>query len=278
MAGTKTPRADILKLLLTSASSRVNLSILSVGMVLSVILIITEIAGTSVGIAVLLFSLLAYCALVGLDVFNPKFIREVHGVGEPDKKIEASTQIDPEQLKVQELKIIYESILNKHNQSQQAFKSTSELLKDNLVDSMSRCSELVMEAGRIAVKGDSLREYLNTQDPHSIEKQTKDLAAKARRTSDEKASEGFHQAVTVKRQQLETINQIEGLYDRINAQLNVIESSLDTIHAKIVKLKATDIEEAILVGQSIMERVDTLATDINLLESTVEETLQEFSI
>jgi hypothetical protein len=79
------------------------------------------------------------------------------------------------------------------------------------------------------------------------------------------------------REKLATHHQIEGLYDRVRAQLAAIESSTDGMYAKIVKLQATDVEEAVVVNQSISAQLDTLSSDLHILESAVEETLQEMA-
>ena len=58
--------------------------------------------------------------------------------------------------------------------------------------------------------------------------------------------------------------------------LRLIEASLDGLAAKLVKLEATDIAEAIAINESITDNVRTMTSDVEILESTYEETMQEF--
>jgi hypothetical protein len=146
-----------------------------------------------------------------------------------------------------------------------------------LVESLERCGQLVNEAGRTAVKGNALRGYLEIQTAQAIEAEAEALEQSAAQAKDEKAAESYQKAAAASREQLATYRQIEGLYDRVKAQLAAIETSTDGVYAKIVKLQATDLQEAILVNQSISAHLDALSSDMHILESVVEETIQEIA-
>ena len=86
---------------------------------------------------------------------------------------------------------------------------------------------------------------------------------------------GRGDSVGQRRQHLETFRQLQGLRDRIHGQLKLIEASLDGLSAKLVKLDASDLAEAITINDSIAENVQTMRSDVEILESTYEETMQE---
>ena len=126
------------------------------------------------------------------------------------------------------------------------------------------------------VRGDTISGYLSSERPENIEAEANRLAALAAATGDAKARESFLVATESKKKQLETYRQLVGLYDQVHAQLKVIDTSLDGLSAKIVKLRATDVQEAVSINESISTHVETVSADIAALEDNVEATMQEY--
>lgn len=280
MAGplTKRPRADVRKVLVASAASPVNLGVLGAGILATAGLVVAGMP--MIGVSILGLGTLAYGALVGLDLFSPRFIRKVYGLPEPGAKAPAALafQVTPGDIEPTALRTLYQTILASHAQVQQAARSTSDLLQRSLTETMDRCTQLVHEAGRVARRGNALHGYLSRERTHAIEAEAARLEEQARSTRDQAASRTFRQAAAAKRQQLETYRQIEGLYDRIQAQLSIIQTSLEGVQAKIIKLDASDPEEAATIGASLSDHLGALETDIQVLESTVDETIKELSL
>ncbi|HZO17264.1 MAG TPA: hypothetical protein VFB62_28500, partial [Polyangiaceae bacterium] len=186
--------------------------------------------------------------------------------------------IPPERIGAQDLRGVYEMIVNKFERAKSAFEVGGNDLQLSLRESIERCLELVKEAGKTATKGDKLRIYLDSESAAQMEKDARRLESQAKNATDGAARDNYKQAAEAKRQQLATYRQIEGLYDRVNAQLSVIETSLETVNAKLVKLSATDVQEAIAANQSIATHLESVHSDIHTLETTVEETIQEFTL
>lgn len=275
----KRPQADLRKLAVASAASPMNLGVLGTGTLGTLGLVL---AGKPIiGVFVLALGVVAYGALIGLDMFNDKFIRKVYELPDPDDEqaLEApAPAVAVEDIEPVDLRRLYASVLTARQDVLGAVHSAGDLLQESLRDTVERCAELVQEAGRLARRGTGLQRYMSRENPRNIASEAEDLDAQAAATRDDTAAQSFRKAAQSKRQQLETYNQLQGFYDRIKAQLSVIETSLDGVQAKIVKLNATDIEEAASIGASITQHLDALSSDMHMLESTVSETLEEFNL
>ena len=178
----------------------------------------------------------------------------------------------------QALRGIYSVILANLQRVRATYEAGSDDTKELLASSLAHCELLTLEAGRAAVKGNPLAAYLRMENPTGISGEIQQLERDAEAARDLKAKENYGKAAENKRQQLETYRQIEGLYDRIRAQLAVIETALDGVNAKLVKLGATDIQEVMATNESIGSHLQSMTTDIHILESTVDETIQEYAL
>jgi hypothetical protein len=276
----KRPRAEIRKVAIASAASPVNLGVLGAGILGTLGLVAAGHA--TLGVLVLGLGAAAYGALIGLDLFSDKFISKVYDLPDPDAEAGADSapvpQVSPNEIHPEEIRGLYKAVLDNHAEVRETVQVGGEMLRESLRETLDRCGELVREAGRVAQRGNALHAYLRREDPRTIAAEADRLERQARDTRDDKAALSFQKAAAAKRQQHATYEQIEGLYDRIKAQLAVIETSLDGVQAKVIKLNATDIEEAATVGASISQHLDALSTDMQVLESTVSETLEEFDL
>jgi hypothetical protein len=277
----KSPGVEPRKVAIASASNPVNLGVLGGGTLGTVVLVLA--GHPMLGIMVLALGVLAYGALVGLDMFNPKFIRQVYEQSDPEAARRAGgaaamPEIAPGEIEPDELRATYQAILGSYVQVHEAVGAGGGIVQRSLTEAHERCVYLVREAGQMARRGNALHRYLTRERPRTIEADAERLEGQARSTRDQAAAQSFRQAAQAKRLQLETYFQIEGLYDRIKAQLSVIQTSLDGVHARVVKLNATDPEKAATVGASLSDHLGALQTDMQVLETTVEETIKELSL
>jgi hypothetical protein len=278
----KRPQVEMRKVVVASASSTGNLAVFGTGTLGAAGLILSGHA--MLGVLVLALGVLAYGALIGLDLFNPKFVRKVYDLADPDAEPhvalgdERMPEISPQQIEPDELRAIYQAILSSYVQVREAIRAGGGMVQKSLIETYERCGVLVQEAGQVAHRGNALHRYLARERPREIEASAERLEGQARATRDQAAAESFRQAALGKRLQLETYRQIEDLYDRIKGQLSVIESSFDGVHAKVVKLNATDPEKAATLGASLSDHLGAVRADIQVLETTVEETIKELAL
>ena len=74
-----------------------------------------------------------------------------------------------------------------------------------------------------------------------------------------------------RRAQAVTRTEIATLVDRILAQLVLIETSLDEMHARLVKVRAQDAGDVERIGRSMVDRLSSLRDDVGVLESSIED-------
>jgi len=267
--------APLRRALLTSATRRLHLGVVFAGLALALV-------ASAAGLGELLPSItlglavLAYGALVALDVTNPDYVRRASRLRVDD--FDAEAWLNPRTLADPEIRQAYASILAALESCRRKYESSGEGLRASLEDGLRRSEQLVKVAGRAAKRSDAIRQHLDGDSEASLSAELERLRASSRRTADEDARRGYLQAADAKSKELETYRQLQGLRDRIHAQLQLIETSLDGLAAKLVKLDATDVAEAVSINDSITDHVKTMTTDVEILESSFEETFQELRL
>ncbi|HEX2731249.1 MAG TPA: hypothetical protein VHM70_06585 [Polyangiaceae bacterium] len=265
--------APFRKALIASASRRLNLGVGLGGVALGLGARVFDVGGNTLPLITMGLGMLAYAALIALDVTNPDYIREVN---EPAVTYEPQRLVPPAALRDPELREVYTQILVASDNCQRVYLSTGQSVRSNLEEGFGRARELVAVAARAAQRSDGIYLQLTATNPAEITAETQRLQQLAQQTSDETARDGFTRAAAAKAKELENYGQLQGLRDRVHAQLRLIETSLEGLAAKLVKLDATDYTEAITISESITEHVQTMSNDVEILESTFEDTLREF--
>ncbi|MGC4087957.1 MAG: hypothetical protein QM756_08680 [Polyangiaceae bacterium] len=261
---------------LASATRKLHLGVLGSALTLSFATRWFEFGGELVPNLTLGLGVLAYLALVALDATDADFIRNTQAKLRIDTSaeefVDAKSLIDPS------IRQQYQAILAAFQRCRGIFVGSSHGLQQSLDEGIRRSEKLVLVAGRAAKRGDTIHRHLSADTPAELAQEVERLREQAQRTRDEAARQGFTQAADAKAKELETYQQLEGLRDRVHAQLKLIETSLDGLSAKLVKLDASDLTEAITVNESLDENLRTMTSDVELLESTYEETMQELRL
>ncbi len=266
--------APLRKALLASATRRLHLGVVGAAVIIATLASALELGGHTLSVVTLGLGMLAYAAMVALDITNPDFIRRANSRVRVDDA-DAVAWLNPKTLRDPEIREVYTSILAAMEECRKVYAGTSQSLRSSLEDGLRRSEELVVVAGRAAKRSDAIRRHLDNDTPASLNSDLTRLRALADRTKDETARKSFLLAADAKAKELETYQQLQDLRDRIHAQLKLIETSLDGLSAKLVKLEASDLAEAISINDSISENVQTMTSDVEILESTYEETMQE---
>jgi hypothetical protein len=262
------------KALLVAATRRLHLGVASAGIGAGLLASVLDLGGHTLPTVTVGLGILAYLAMVALDVTNPAFIRRANSRLRVDDQ-DAEAWLNPKTLRDAEIREVYSAILAAMEECRRVYASTNDSLRASLEDGLRRSEELVTVAGRAAKRSDAIRRHLDNDTPESLKNELSRLRALSERTNDETARKSFLQAADAKAKELETYQQLHGLRDRIHAQLKLIETSLDGLSAKLVKLEATDLAEAISINDSITENVQTMTSDVQILESSYDETMQE---
>lgn len=261
--------------LLSSATRRSHLAFGGAAVLFSITTSLADWGGQLLPSIVLGFGLLAYAGMVAIDLANPAFIRRSNEVNGSS----AATQmqlVSPSALSDPELRSVYAGIISSLGRCRGLYDVSNDGLRAGLADGIRRAEELGEIASRTAQRSEAIRRHLLSDSPDGIGAELRRLDELSARSADETAKRDFAQAAAAKSKELETYRQLEALYERHHAQLRLIETSLDGLSAKLVKLDATDIAEAIQINEALTDNLRTMSSDVEVLESTYEETMQEF--
>jgi hypothetical protein len=209
-----------------------------------------------------------YALRVAAVALSPAYMRRVHSA--PGPPIEP--EVLPHEIDPLELRTSYEEILRTHERVR-TLLCDSERIRDNLQGLYVSCGELVEMAGRVARLGNSLERYLNGCRPEELLLGAERLEARAAQARDPEARRTYLAAAMARRHQLSTYTQLQGLYDRIRARLEVVIASLENVQAMVVKLRALDLEQVAISGDGVAMQIDVLRQDLDIVESAMAEAL-----
>lgn len=209
-----------------------------------------------------------YAAVVGLHAVSPTRTLALYGpVGPP-----LETEVLPSEIAVPELRAAYVAILEEYERIRESLHE-AEHPCNSLREPYMRSGDLVQLAGRIARTGNSLRSYLDARDPTQMAADVADLERKAAHASDYATARAYHQAAVDRARQQAACEAIERLYERVQARLTQIAASLDALGAVVIKLQAIDLEQIVLAGESVSQRLDVVRDDLQVIEASMHEAL-----
>jgi len=273
------PRATAGQLVITAATRPINLGLAGVGVAAGLALLVTGM-GAVPGIALLALSLVTWVGLTAWDtLFNPRLREEViaRAAASSPPKEETTAEVPLGDGTPPELRRAYEQVQRASQQIRQAMDGTGDLLQDHLVETWGHCTQLVDQAGKIAQRGNRLYAYLRSVNPNAVRQEIQDLQNRARRTRDEGAAAAYREAAQARQQQVEAWQQIEGLYERVKAEMVALQSRLDEVHARVIRLDASDLDGAVQAGQTMSSQLKSLNEEVTVLERAVAATLKEVS-
>lgn len=266
------------RVLCASAIRGRNLSVLAAAGVSAMIL-----AGLGlnwVSLIVLGVGMAGYAALIGSDAVDEKFLCQLLSIGEPapgdgqsgdpygdDVPLNLSLIDD-------ELCDAYKALLQRRNELQELLGAGPVVLRASISEGERICDSLLANARRLVWRGQRLHSYLSLTELDCICDSACEAVLEAIATDDRVAATTYQQVVIGKQRHMETHIQVEGLYDRVLAQLALIETTLAGAVAKIVKITATDDEESSLTASLVHEELELLMTDVRILETSLEEVSQ----
>src|SRR5260221_11208856 len=130
------------KALLASATRKLHLGVAGAGVVMARLASGLDLGGHGLPTLTLGLGVLAYAAMVALDVTNPAFIRRANRLRVDDSDAEA--WLNPKTLRDAEIREVYASILTAMEACRRVYASTSKSLRSSLEDGLRRSQELVV--------------------------------------------------------------------------------------------------------------------------------------
>lgn len=218
--------------------------------------------------------------MVGMDVARrtpPLFPEPVkivpHGV--------LAMGVLPEEIRSDEFRGRYLSILRKHEQLV-SIVGEADPLTPALQGIVEGCDELVAEAGHIAREANHVEAYLEQPQVICGKQRAAELEAQAEATGDIEACTTYLRAAALAHRNDELRIEMRGALDRVSSRLSAIETLLDVMATRVVRLRSSVargdavagyIGNAELLLKSDTEELDLsgLERELNLVESSVRE-------
>jgi hypothetical protein len=213
-------------------------------------------------------SVATWGALVAWDIANaaPELLRE--GPPEPPRapKLESI-----------QLARAHGAILEAAGRVRRAVSSHEGVLSTSLLEIQAATDELVEAATGMATRGDALFRFLSEHDPSDLRRMAEEHQRSARGMRDPEVAASLRAAAEAKRRQLETLEELRTLYDRILAELLSVEAALGELHARVVKLTFDDPSHAVTTAHSVGGELAGVRQRVQLLERSAAATLRELS-
>lgn len=230
------------------------------------------------GLGVLGFGTMLYAGLVTRDAVSEKFLSQFLSL-EEDEEQESETEAlsDCSQATLplygldENMRVAYLGVLSRRAQLQEQISACPSALQASLSGSNETCATLLAHAKRLVSRGQRLHAYLEFTRLHDLLKSVPLLERQGESSKDRVAPKLYKQVITARQRHIDTHIEVEGLYDRVLAQLLLIETTLAGTIALLVKIIATDDEQSAMTAHYVTEELETLLSDVEIFESSLDE-------
>lgn len=137
----------------------------------------------------------------------------------------------------------------------------------------SQLTPLVQRAVRMATRKQQLAKYLNNVDERALMNYCNNLRQRIENTTDPVTRAQYEQALKAREAAQETYRAIGQASARIDSQLENVEATLESWKAKVIRIKTADVAGAASVSEGLYQEIESLSSDIDLLDSSVSEAL-----
>lgn len=138
---------------------------------------------------------------------------------------------------------------------------------------VARLPGLVTQAVRIAARKQQLNRYLTHVDERALSAYAENLRARIEATTDPVARRQYEQALKAREAELGTYRAIAQASARIDSQLENVEATFASWKARVIRLKTVDIGNVTSFSDDLIHELETLGSEIELLDNSVMEAL-----
>lgn len=207
----------------------------------------------------------AYAALVAWDLVNPDFWKKALG----DPALKSDTLPSPHAVSDPQVRDAVKAILAAREELSRVLGETPSEVSEHLGGALVSLEELELRAKRLISRGEDLSRYLAKANPEPIRKELARLKDRAERATDAQAREEYGQAVKAREDQLATLVDIEAAKDRILANLARIVAALESMPAKVMRMRAMDAEAMDDLSGSMNKELARMNGEIQTFEETL---------
>ena len=132
---------------------------------------------------------------------------------------------------------------------------------------------LIQQALRLGERKQKLAKYLQNVDQRSLSSYVSGVKAKIAKTTDQVQKDQYKKALEARESELATYQGIEQASGRIDSQLENVEATFASWKAKVIRIKTADMTSAASVSAGLYQELETLSSEIDLLDNSVSEAL-----
>lgn len=265
--------AHVRSVLLASSTRGRNLSVMASIGALAMVMLGLGMSGSALG--VLGFGSMLYACLVVRDAVSPKFLAQLMSLEEePRAEIRALSDTSAPLLLDgldEKMRGAYRSVLRRRTQLRERLEACPSDLQASLPEGNAICATVLAHAKRLVLRGQRLYAYLESTKPSDLRQGVSLVTEQGESSNDFMAAKILKQVAKARQQHLKTHLEVEGLYERVLAQLLLIETILAGTIARIVKIMATDDEQSSMTVHLVTEELETLLSDVEILESSLDD-------
>lgn len=207
----------------------------------------------------------AYAALVAWDLVNPDFWKKALG----NPKLGSDTLPSPHAVSDPQVRESVKAILAAREELARVLGDTPSDVSEHLAGALVSLEELETRAKRLVSRAEDLSRYLAKSNADPIRKELARLQHRADLASDKQAKLEYEQAVKAREEQLQTLSDIEAAKDRILANLSRIVAALETMPAKVMRMRAMDAEAMDDLSGSMNKELARMNGEIQTFEETL---------
>ena len=243
-----------------------NLFVLAIGLV----------TGT-ISMVLIPIGIMAYGILCYLDLSSEDFVQSVlYPQTDSSSHDSETTRILSDHqlaktLHTSELRKLSANITASRGRIQHIYRQADTFLQEMFGDVL-QVDELVERSQNFLLKAQTIRNYLVSENIDKLNQDIDALNDKIDHTTDHFSQRQYQQALRARQQHLESLQDVQRMYERLVSQLTNISLSLDSIYSRMMKLKTSDYStnaESDLVSAQLMQ----LLEDIDLLDTALSEHL-----
>ena len=254
------------KVLKASLVNPKNLFVLAIGL-----------ASGAFSLMLIPIGLMAYGILCYLDVSSEEFVTNV--LTPPTCAAKAAKEMRPlsdqqkaQTLETEELQHLKSNLLLSKEKIYHQYEDSDDFTQ-RLLGNLSQIENLIERSEVFLFKAQTIRNYLASEDHEKIQQDIASLQEKIRSIHDGFSQRQYQQALETRHKHLETLQDIQRMYERLVSQVTNIWMSLDSIYSRMMKLKTSEYSPANAESEQVSSQLSQLLEDIEQLDTALNEHL-----
>ncbi|MBD3308495.1 hypothetical protein GF339_18865 [candidate division KSB3 bacterium] len=221
---------------------------------------------------------LAYGVMCYLDLSSEEFVNKIlrtqaspadaargagHALSDPHPGLALTTK---------ELQDLRAKIFTTRGKIQRLYEHTDDFTRQMLGE-LSQTEELVERSDTFLAKAQHIRDYLASENVGQIRRDIAFLQDKISTVEDDFSRRQYQQALETRYRHLDTLRDIQQVYERLVSQLTNIGISLESIYSSMMKLKTSEYSLASAESDQVSAQLTHLLREAETLDSALDEQL-----